>query len=199
MPATKLIRAADVSRWSGQITEAQWKSAKENHGIELAIVGAWHGAEANEHCEASLHNAQDAGLQIAAYAVLNGMRGDESIERAKAACGMPWWDLAFAALDVEVRGVTRRIIASAATKVTHGGLRPIIYTGAWFWRGRLGNPDWAAGLPLWDSRYDGKLDLEFPDPYGPWTKIVGKQYEGSNSDLGFNADLSVFDAEWLRG
>ena len=141
--------------------------------------------------------AHDAKLLTAAYLVLNSLPGAESVDRARNICGTAWDNLAFAALDIEMRGVTEQIIADAAASVVKAGLRPIIYTGSWFWSGRLGNPDWAASLPLWDSRYDGRKILEFPNPYGPWSVLVGKQYEGSNSDLGFSSDLSVFDAEWV--
>ena len=194
---TDLVFAADVSVWSGQISEARWKAAKDNHGIGLAIVGAWHGGQSNWHCASTLHTAKAAGLNVATYAVLNQLSGAESVAHARDACGPFWKSLKFVALDIEVRGVTEDAIDEATRTVAADGLQPIIYTGAWFWRGRLGNPDWAADLPLWDSRYDGKQDLAFPDPYGPWASVVGKQYEGSNGDLGFSSDLSVFDRCWL--
>ena len=197
MRSSPLLGAADVSKWSGLITKTQWQSARSSHSVELAIVGSWHGAEPNGYCEDSLGAARDAGLLTATYLVLNSFPGAESVDRAQSSCGTAWDNLVFAALDIEVRGVTEQIIADAAASVVKAGLRPIIYTGSWFWSGRLGNPDWAASLPLWDSRYDGQKVLEFPNPYGPWSKLVGKQYEGSNNDLGFSSDLSVFDAEWV--
>ena len=197
MRSSPLLCAADVSKWSGLITKPQWQLARSGYSVELAIVGSWHGAEPNSYCAASLGAAHDAKLLTAAYLVLNSLPGAESVDRARNICGTAWDNLAFAALDIEVRGVTEQIIADAAASVVKAGLRPIIYTGSWFWSGRLGNPDWAASPPLWDSRYDGRKILEFPKPYGPWNVLVGKQYEGSNSDLGFSSDLSVFDAEWV--
>ena len=191
------VRAADISKWSGAVTEAQWAAARDQCGIGLAIVGSWHGREANHDCVASLRAADSVGLLTATYLVLNSLAGADSVSRAQVACGTLWPSLTFAALDMELRGVSETIVEEAADAVRVARLRPLIYTGSWFWRGRLDNPGWAADLPLWDSRYDGRQVLDFPEPYGPWTEIVGKQYRGTNTALGFSCDLSVFDANWL--
>ena len=91
----------------------------------------------------------------------------------------------------------RRACTQAIQLVQKAGHRCVIYTGKWFWEGRLGNPEWASHMPLWDSRYDGSATVAFNPMYGGWRKTTGKQYEGTNDGLGFSADLSVFDRSWL--
>ena len=191
-----LIQAADVSTWSGHIGYQQWAQVRRR--VQLAIVGSWHGRESNQTAANTLTSAQSAGLSVATYAVINSLDGERSIERAKQACGRSWPALKFVALDIEVDGVSEATIQAAADEVRNEGLRPIIYTGRWFWSGHLGNPTWAADLPLWDSAYNGQSDLTF-DGYGAWKTVVGHQYQGTNSALGFSADLSVFDADWVHG
>ena len=194
--AQSLVGAADISMWSGAVSYQQWVQARRR--IQLAIVGSWHGREANPHTLESFQGAQKAGLAIATYIVLNSAPGPVSIDRGLAACGDQVPGLSFVALDIEVQGVTEQIIHEAAERVTDLSLRPIVYTGRWFWEGHLGNPAWASDLPLWDSAYNGKQDLKFPTTYGRWSSLVGHQYVGTTMDLGFSADLSVFDGDWLN-
>ena len=197
----ELTRAADVSMYGGLVTTEQWVAAKKDHGIGLAIVGSWHGRVSNPYCEETLTNAVAAGLRIATYAALNSRSGEDTVWFAAAACGEHWPDLAFVALDIEIDGVTEQVVKDAEASVTAGNLRPIIYTGRWFWSGHrhLGNPTWACYLPLWDSHYDGLEELVLSPTYGGWTTqdLVGKQYLGSNNALGFSCDLSVFEAAYL--
>ena len=199
----ELIRAADVSKYGGPITTDQWAAAKADHGIGLAVVGSWHGRDANRYCAETLAAAVDAGLSIATYAALNSRDGADTIWYAAKECAEHWANLAFVALDIEIDGVTQQVVADAEASVTAGNLRPIIYTGRWFWTGarHLGNPTWASHLPLWDSHYDGLEVLMLTPAYGGWhtQDVIGKQYRGSNNDLGFSCDLSVFASNFLSG
>ena len=113
---------------------------------------------------------------MALYAVLNHLDGAHTIDTALANAGAVFEhgqvvdpsdirDLLFVALDIEVDGVTRKVVTDAARRVREVGLRPIIYTGKWFWypKAHLGDPMWGVdlGLPLWVSIYDGHVGLEF--------------------------------------
>ena len=198
-----LITAADVSVYTGAVSSDEWIHAKQavsGPSLELAIVGSWHGLETNIYAESTLQAARQAGLLTATYIVLNARSGQETIQVGLAACGKQEVPLlGFVALDIELRGVTEKIITDALAEIRAHNLRPIIYTGAWFWKGRLGNPDWACGTPLWTSSYNGQRTLDDPAlPYGPWKTCVGHQYVGSDSSLGFSADLSVFSLEWIK-
>ena len=190
-----------MSKYTGPVTADRWAAAKADHGIGLAIVGSWHGRDANPHCEATLVAAADAGLAVATYIVINSDQGAQPVWYGAVACGDMWPRLSFAALDIEIDGVTETALAIAEKSLRDGNQRPIIYSGRWFWSAaeHLGDPTWCKHLPLWDSRYDGRQELHMQNPYGGWTDetLVGKQFEGTNQTLGFECDLSVFDGDWL--
>ena len=189
------MHAADVSVYGGLIGRPEWAAAKAEHGLELAIVGSWHGKSANRYAEHVLSGARMAGLETATYIVL--AEDAHVVEAGLGACGPAAEHLTLVALDCELRGLTEESLHAAIQLVQTAGHRCVIYTGKWFWYGRLGNPEWASHMPLWDSRYDGRATVAFNPMYGGWRKTTGKQYEGNNQTLGFCADLSVFDRSWL--
>ena len=205
---TKLAKAADVPIWD---PPRDWTSARADHGVGLVIVEGWSGRHHITHTAAQLAAARKASLPVALYTVLNHLPGDHSVDTALANASLGNThpptdvdDLLFVALDVEVDGVTQRTIADAAKRVRERGLRPIVYTGRWFWHPKehLGNPTWGVdlGLPLWASIYDDKRDLSFGGQghFGGWTKLVGKQVSGDSRELGPPpVDISYFDAGWL--
>ena len=199
-PADHLVQAADVSVYTGPVSHDQWAAAKAKHHIELAIVGSWHGSRSNEYAEATLHAARKAGLMTATYVVV--IDKPSAIGYGLEACGNEAEHLSFVALDIEVRGVTEKSIADSIRDVHAGSHRAAIYTGAWFWQGRLGNPKWAPHIPA--------LGLELrrpPDTASGTTSdtAAGKVRQLSDistreptTELGFSCDLSVFDKEVAR-
>ena len=198
-----LVTAADVSVYTGDVSSDDWARAKRTVAgppLELAVVGSWHGTETNRYAESTLQAAHKAGLTTATYIALNSRPGREAIVAGLDACGeheVPL--LSFVALDIELRGVTETILTDALMEIRAHDLRPIVYTGSWFWRGRLGNPGWAHRVPLWTSSYNGERTLDDPAlPYGPWGECVGHQYAGTDRSLGFSCDLSVFKTKWLK-
>ena len=196
-PMTVPVLAADVSVYGGNVSADQWRDGR-NMGIGLAIVGLWHGQRLNQYAHSTLYGAQAAGLPLAAYVALSkNWSGSEQVAFGKKIAGDKWDNLRFVALDIELPGITQTIIADAAEAVRADGLRPIIYTGKWFWDGHLGNPDWFPHIPLWDSLYDQRAIVELVHPYGGWTSVVGKQFDDKTSRLASSADISAFDAEWI--
>lgn len=198
MSSKELTKAVDVSLWSGAVSHGTWTHIKQL-GYRLAIVGSWHGIHANTHAIDQFNEASNLGLHTATYVVLNDHKAHYSMDKARELCGDYYKDLKFVALDIEVDGLTTNTIEDAINIIKVDGLKPIIYTGKWFWKGHLGNPKDFKDIPLWPSIYDGKLDLSFPinKRFGGWTKLFGKQYAGSATRLGIKADLSVFDTEKL--
>ena len=196
--------ACDVSAYSKATpyTQAEWSAAKRR-GCGLAIVGSWHGTHGNPRCQDSLASAKAVGLELGTYAVLNGVLGDESIEHAKSVCGSQWDDVRFIALDIEVTGVTFETISSASATLAHYGKQVCLYTGSWWWVGHMGNPTWGADLDikLWTADYSRPPSLDLPKPYGGWyaSDVIGHQFQGTNTRLGLNCDLSVFDMDWVLG
>lgn len=195
---TDLIHAVDVSVYSGNITPSKWQNAIAK-GFSLAVVGSWHGRSGNRFAHDSLKAAREAGMQTASYVVLNGMAGNEAVKRGMDACRDEWQHCAFVALDVELTGFTEAILHDAFGELEHQCMKSCCYTGAWFWEGKLDNPTWASalGIPLWSAHYGIQPSLTMAKPYGGWYSLVGHQFQGSNNRLGFSADLSVFDSDWL--
>ena len=196
----QLVKSADVPVWA---PPRDWHAAHKDHGIDLVIVEGWSGRHHTTHTARQLDAARQAGLKVALYTVLNHLPGDHSVETALANAQVTS-DLCFVALDIEVAGITQRTIADAAKRIRREGLRPIIYTGRWFWHPpqHLGNPTWGVdlGLPLWASVYDDEPNLSFGKygDFGGWTKLVGKQVSGDSRELGPPpVDISYFDPVWL--
>ena len=198
---SSLTKTVDISRFTGQVYYKDWVKVRDTAGIEAAIVGSWHGTKANKACEDTLGDAHAADLILGTYIVLNHRDGKETVEKGIDICGAQWKNLDVVALDIELNGVTENIIGDALTAIFEAEKQtPIIYTGGWFWRGHLGNPDWFSHIPLWDSYYNGVPKLELVRPYGGWTDVIGKQYYGTkhHENLGFQCDLSVFDFNKLK-
>ena len=195
---SNLIHALDVSKYTGLVTQEEWTAA-QSRGYTLAIVGAWHGTTDNPNAQNTLYNARQVGMTVAAYTVLNAEDGSQSVHEAFRACGDQAEHLAFMALDVEVMGLTHKIFNDARNSLVSADVKGCVYTRYSFWHDQLGNPRWGSDLPLWDADYNDGPNLVLDRPYGGWTvdKVIGKQYQGSTSRLGFNADLSVFAADWL--
>ena len=189
--------AADVSKYTGTVSEAQWTNWKSVGG-ELAIVGSWHGTTGNKYAHQTLYNAQAAGLHLATYAVISRADPTGALENAKGLCGDKWDDLLFCALDVEIGDLNLATLAACRSWLAGEGLLPIIYTYRWWWETKLDNPNWGSklGIPLWAADYDGHPVLDFPQPYGGWTGLAGKQFT-DKPGWPFNADASVFDRHWV--
>lgn len=51
---------------------------------------------------------------------------------------------------------------------TQLGVRPIIYSGPYFWRDQVGSPSWAVDYPLWVAHYTTGCPLT-PEPWPTWT------------------------------
>ena len=200
----ELVAGVDVSVYTGSISPDQWATAAAA-GVEVAIIGAWHGHKPNPNCEQWMADARAAGFTVAVYVAVTGLPGAESVANGAAVCGDEWQHANFVALDVEITGVDQKIIDSAIDAVITDGLRPVLYTGRWFWQehAHLGDPNWASarGVPLWHAAYDGDRSLTFGrgGPYGGWTdaSLIGHQYEGTNIADGFSDDRNVFDRTFI--
>lgn len=196
-----MLPGIDVSKYQGRLASSFWRAAYA-FGFRVAVVGSWHGLDANPHAEANLHDARVAGFVTATYIALNSKAGDAAVDAGRAACGAEWKYLNFVSLDVEIVGVSLRIIRAAAERCRVLGKRTPVYTANWFWRSKFGNPTdtFLKPLGLWNAYYDGDPDFDFASaPYGPWTlaDVVGEQYKGSTSMFGSTVDVNSFRKEWI--
>jgi hypothetical protein len=110
--------------------------------------------------------------------------------------GGEWDHLRWVAVDVEIEPVTASTILEAAGYITNDGLRPVVYSGAWFWPevgGRAGHLHAVSQLPAWVSDTTGNIpDLAAWRRFAGWTEAVGKQYATGVLLDGVEVDLNVF-------
>lgn len=204
----RLAKGIDLSVYQGAVLGGSWRSMARD-GVKVAVVGSWHGTRPNQYVAGCLSRAWKAELITATYIAINGARpGRYHVDAGWAACLGEWILLSFAAIDVEVRGVTEEILDGALARVEELGKRPVIYTGRWFWNwwalslGHLPGLDRPGGvsryarIPLWAAHYNGVSSLDVP-LYGGWERVHGHQYAGTTNAYGTQVDLNVFDAEWL--
>ncbi len=203
------ILALDFGIYTWPLTLDQLRQAKAA-GYEGCIIGGWHGQSANRYFILQAELAFNAGLLVPArYALIappswtafspsqqvrESMQG-YSPERCAA--------LTTIAIDAEV-DITPDMLLEALTEAKKYG-RTCIYTGAWWWNWFiLRYHDWFAihpsvfaDEPAWLADYDWLPILDTPRlaHLGP---VIGKQFKGSTREVaGINADLNVFDADWL--
>jgi GH25 family lysozyme M1 (1,4-beta-N-acetylmuramidase) len=101
-------------------------------------------------------------------------------------------------LDVEAaNGMTPAQIASKAKQwLDHVeaalGIKPIIYTGFYFWRDQVGAPAYGAQYPLWHAQY---TSAACPNISAPWTAWAFWQYTstGTVDGIAGNVDTNRFD------
>ena len=101
-------------------------------------------------------------------------------------------------VDVEMTGglsavnLTAWVRQFVQTVAARTGRNPIIYTGAYFWRGFLGNPTGFAAYPLWMAQYNNATSS--PVLCGDWKASTFWQYTDSRYVPGISgpADASLF-------
>ena len=192
------IEGIDISKYQGSIDQATWR-ALEMSGQAVAIVGAWHGIDANPHCEGNLLRAKSAGMVTATYTALNSLNGFTAVQNAKAACGSAWGDVAFVAIDCEINGITETTIRQAIQQCDDFGKQACIYTAYWWWHDQFGNSTQFAHMPLWNAYYDGEPDVDFGRlMYGGWavSSVVMEQFTGSSQLAGITVDRNTILADW---
>jgi hypothetical protein len=97
--------------------------------------------------------------------------------------------------DVLDPGPDEAWLRTAVAKCRALGVQPGIYTGDWWWKGYMGNPDPNpfADLPLWTAEPNGVANPANVSLYGGWTYAYGKQWKstgGPDRDT-FLAEVSV--------
>lgn len=101
-------------------------------------------------------------------------------------------------IDIEAAGglTPAQVAAKAKQWIDHVeaalGVKPIIYTGFYFWRDQVGAPAYGAAHPLWHAQY---TSAACPNISAPWTKWAFWQYTSSGSVDGIagNVDTNRFD------
>jgi hypothetical protein len=201
----RTVQAVDWSKFQRGHTLRDMQALRDA-GVELVIVGGWHGDAigANEKCAADLALARASGLRTALYIVVDGPEKtgpSGAVHKGVEACGAESAHVSFIAVDVEVKAATMDGVAQAATVVRMYGKTPILYTAHWFWHGKLGNPHANCDLPLWNAFYDGNPDIDFERrPYGCWTPdmVIAEQYTDKSNIPGLTLDHNTFSRDFLE-
>jgi GH25 family lysozyme M1 (1,4-beta-N-acetylmuramidase) len=196
-----VVRAVDVSAWTGEITPAAW-AAMRSSGIDLAIIqghgGGPRGTGVNPFAEQQAAAAREAGLLVAGYAW-----PPSSWAEALAVLRRSIASLLFLALDVESGA---RVEQSHVVGCFNAGVHPVIYTSRSQWAAIMGGSTDFKDVDLWDAVYplsrgpgDWPTDLT-PGfvPYGGWSRRIGWQWRGTTPLFGESVDLNVFDLHWVE-
>jgi GH25 family lysozyme M1 (1,4-beta-N-acetylmuramidase) len=101
-------------------------------------------------------------------------------------------------IDIEAAGglAPAQVAAKAKQWIDHVeaalGVKPIIYTGFYFWRDQVGAPAYGAAHPLWHAQYSS---VECPNIPAPWTEWAFWQFTSSGAVDGIagNVDVNRFD------
>ena len=67
-----------------------------------------------------------------------------------------------------------------------------IYTGAWYWRDTIGNPQMGSEVALWDANYQPE-PVDFAVNYGGWLRATVRQYAGNYSSYGLDVDMDAWE------
>lgn len=194
-----LERWVDLSKYQGDVPGASLQAMKAD-GITGICVGSWHGIDRNPYVESVLRRSRDIGLDIATYYVFNSRPGLETVERAVEACGSEWDKCIFHAPDVEIRGITERILRDGLDATVEAGGWPIIYTGNWFWNWwklDLGYAPDFRGWPSWIAVYNGRPDLSVTPAWGLGLLRI-HQYRGSTSAYDTTVDFNAASKAWMN-
>lgn len=201
------MRGIDVSVYSGEISPEQWQKIKAD-GYELVVVGLFHGRTVNRFAGQQLSGAIQAGLEVAGYVLIapwTGWTGPQQVAAGMAEAQAYKDKLRFVAVDVEIDGVTGKMIRDALDTVKELGQRPIIYTGRWWWVYHFGDSQLFKDYPLWAAQYPFFLPdepenlLDWVTLYGGWTResLVGWQYTNTTQFHGVNVCKDWFNGEWV--
>ncbi len=194
-PAPVLVKALDISVWSGNLTPAH-VSGWQSQGYTHLIVGCQNATTAQQQ----LATAVAGGMTVDIYKYLY-FSSDMTTQVQNALAigsghpiGRIWLDVEDDPGSLSVQ----QIVAKIQEAVDACGATPRgIYTGAWWWNANLPGCAAFSDLPLWYSWYDGidSLDTWSTQAFGGWSRPAGKQYQGNVAVSGVNTDTNVL---WMN-
>ena len=149
-----------------------------------------------------VNSARAAGCSVGAYVwAYRSLDARESIRDAvnlAKQCGMDpppvlWIDCETYAPDgkhVEDPGPDEAWLLDAVDECKSLGVRPGVYTGAWWWNAviYMNASTKFTNLPLWSCQPDLVADLSSASAYSGWKSVMGKQWDTRK------LDFDVFDA-----
>jgi lysozyme len=194
-PGPNAVWGIDVSEWQGNIDWNKVKAAGKSFAIIRVSDGTGH---LDPYFAANWKDAKAAGLIRGAYQFFEP--GGDAVAQANLLLQhmgpLQPGDLP-PMIDVEATGgQSPQTIANKIHQwinVVQGatGMKPLIYTGTWFWDPNVNSADFAS-YPLVESWYCNNCCPNLPSPWKSWTMW---QYSSSGSVAGIagNVDLDRFD------
>ncbi|WP_322510715.1 GH25 family lysozyme [Chloroflexus sp.] len=206
-----ILRAIDVSAWTGPISSSQAKALAED-GIRLIIVqihgGGPGGTGVNRHLFQQLAVAREAGMMVAGYIWPPRAVMERHVQDILS-CAR---DLRFVALDVEAREGVHREHVQAVEGLGH---RPVIYSSPGEWAAVMRNSTEFRDVAYWEANYVrkfrnamGNWNGRWPDESDrPWIPVTRGgwffspiwQFVGTTTLHGVKCDLNVVHRIWLEG
>ncbi len=165
-------KGIDVSKWQGAINWPKVKAA----GVEFAFVRLSDGANYRDAYFTTNWNATKAnGIIRGAYQFFRPTQNvTTQADMMIAAIGTYTPGDLPPVIDVEDAGGLSAATVAARVRTwvdrVEGALhvKPIVYTGKYFWRDEVGGPTSFAGNPLWIAQYTS-LCPDLPAPWARWT------------------------------
>lgn len=191
----------DLSNYDGDVTAAI--PALKSAGLQFAVVGCQ---------QPNIAAAQVKALQAASVPVIGTYAfmywGLNTTGQTQAAVTIAKAnDIPYVFLDCEAQqpdeaaGQTPRTrtdqLRACVTQVQQAGLKPGIYTGAYYWPNQMGNSTEWAHLPLWHASYYTDRHYQPTVAYGGWTDVAIHQYASQPAVAGQNRDYDVL-FDWFE-
>lgn len=207
-----MLRAVDVSEWSGHLPAGWAHHVATVHSVRHAIVQAWGGGNVvgrhNSHIYQQVSHCVDAGWRVALYG-WPPADTEQAVRYAWNALGTLAFRVDFWAHDVEAGADVSRFTDVDAAR--RGGFEPWIYTSPAEWNSIMGGtgsfqhlPLWLAHYPYrnrgdvwWPNRFYGEWQYPSGNPFDAripdsWSKVAGWQFQGTTTVRGVSCDLNVF-------
>lgn len=191
------LRGIDVSKYQGDIS---WTKVK-NSGISFAFIRVSDGVSAiDPKFRPNWANAKSAGVVRGVYQFFRpGQDPVAQADRLISAVGQLDDDDLPPVIDVEVTGgmdaatIRQRVQRWVAHVEQELGRRPIIYTGAYFWRDSVGGGSTFAQHPLWIAQYTERCP-RLPSPWRSWAFWQNSD-SGSVPGIVGDVDTNHFDGQ----
>ncbi len=202
------LNCVDMSRWGGPLTQEE-ALCLIGRGVTHCIVGVGnpHGAGLWARKQAEMWGSQ-GGENLGAYVYLR-FCGDAEGQLAQAfsvlsGISVDYWSIDAEDVSSDIVGMrqdeVRAYLWKCIRAVESRGYDPIIYTGQWWWRPKVGPSKEFGGYRLWDSNYPDAASVDSPvvmpwvgREYGGFGEPVIYQYKGTTDFCGQSVDLN-----WAR-
>ncbi len=204
-PYGKTIWGPDVSSYQHPGGVAINWSAVRAQGARFAFVKVSEGSSyTNPYYSTDIRHARAAGLYVAGYHFARprlplSTATSDARKFASLMGNVLQPGYLPPVLDMETRGSLSAANATAWMRTflvalqTATGRTPMIYSGAWFWQGYLGNPKGFSKYPLWAAQYTKGIG---PNLFGDFTYSSFWQYTDAARVNGIRGGV---DASYFHG